>query len=177
MLAYYWSLNFRDSFFILYLVFYVLFTFIFGFSHTKQNKCMFCYKLKLFSTVSLCNWSCQLMYSSQSERMTLFPASHNPEIVRCCKFEMFCNRFWQLMAVGSWRHWLQRERRERAFNLDPNWPLHLSTTQGVNQHLSNKSGDKGGEKKKEREGNEQWYKWKTDWGGVDWRDGKREMNS
>lgn len=50
---------------------------------------------------------------------------------------------------------MQRERIERAFNLDPNRPLHLSTTQGVNQHLSNKSGDKGGERK--REGNEQWY--------------------
>lgn len=46
-------------------------------------------------------------------------------------------------------HWLLKERRgERAFNLDPNRPLHLSTTQGVNQHLSNKSGDKGGEEKK-----------------------------
>lgn len=36
---------------------------------------------------------------------------------------------------------------ERAFNLDPNRPLHLSTTQGVNQHLNNKSGDKDEEKR------------------------------
>lgn len=45
---------------------------------------------------------------------------------------------------------------ERAFNLNPNRPLHLSTTQGVNQHLNNESGDKGEEKK--REGDEQWLR-------------------
>jgi len=44
---------------------------------------------------------------------------------------------------------LKERRGERAFNLDPNRHLHFSTSQGVNQHLSNKSDDKGGEKKRE----------------------------
>lgn len=151
----------------------------------------------------MCNWSVRLTYnlsktsvphlilsgvkildrptSSQSLactvsykiRLTLFRSSHL-EIVRCCYFEEVCHRLWQLMAVGRWRRWLQKERGgERAFNLDPNRPLHLSTTRGVNQHLNKESGDKG-EEKKEKGMSSGWDggKWENrDREGVDYRDG------
>ncbi len=58
----------------------------------------------------------------------------------------------QIEAVdgsGELKALIAEGEEERAFNLHPNWPLHLSTTQGVNQHLSNESGDKGGEEKRE----------------------------